>query len=353
MNEQDTLGYRTGADFWRDTAIKYGRDEAHIICGNYFSTQMVCKQPEDERQFCRETFAAMYGDAVKHADPAKLVYPYDFNTADERTEVSLYHNSSKQNTACAKAIDAAINASCYETNYYNFELAAMKVISEYGFERVNMVLAKNIHDYDGRFSAANKQWAQGYDVTSKAFDYAIMNAHPILIDSFVNHTKKLYAELDAERHALPGLPESGTLVNGYEIVRSIQFDSDRGFAIGLNPHAGNEFVCWQFTAEDGARDFYWGRYTDSFADAAQSYTARVIYHMDNTDAREVRHDHIKPSREYGIIPNHEPAEKAAEKPSVLKQIRKARSVPKPPPKPKEEQAQSIVTKTKKKNRPEL
>ncbi len=32
--------YKTGAEFWRDTAAKYGLEEADGICGRYLATQL-------------------------------------------------------------------------------------------------------------------------------------------------------------------------------------------------------------------------------------------------------------------------------------------------------------------------
>ncbi len=90
------------------------------------------KQTDEEKQFCRELFAAMHEDVARRADPAKLVYPYSFEKADERLETSYYHASHERNTACAKAIDAGISASRYEANYYNLELAAMAVVQGLG-----------------------------------------------------------------------------------------------------------------------------------------------------------------------------------------------------------------------------
>ena len=288
--ELDTPKYETGADFWRDAAASHGRDEALGICGRYLGTQLGSEQPKDEHEFCRELFAAMYEDAAMATDPAKLVYPYEFQKANERIEQSYFRESRLMNNACAKAIDDAINGSCYKRDFYNLDIAAMKAVYDYGFERVNMVLARNIQsrDYDGRFSDANKAWSKGYAVPAKAFDDAILNAHPILIDSFTHHARKLYEELDAERFALPGRPESGHLVNGYEILRSVEFDNRRGFAIGLNPDAVSQFATWQFTTENGKRDFYWGNYSSEFVDAAFNYTARVIAHMYGERAKEVR-----------------------------------------------------------------
>ncbi|MCL2409396.1 MAG: hypothetical protein FWC96_07260 [Oscillospiraceae bacterium] len=128
-------------------------------------------------------------------------------------------------------------------------------------------------------------------------------------------------------------------MNGYEIVRAIQFDNDRGFAIGLNPHAVNQFVTWQFTTENGARDFYWGNYCDELSDAAQNYTARIISYMDDYDVKEVRREAVVVSnRTAGITPDMNEVKQTLntpeKKPSTLKQIRDARSAPKPPRKEK-------------------
>lgn len=64
-------------------------------------------------------------------------------------------------------------------------------------------------------------------------------------------------------------------VHGYEIKRSVLFDNDRGFAFAENPNAPQPFVTWQFTEENGKRDYYWGHYTDNADTAAKDYEARV------------------------------------------------------------------------------
>lgn len=64
-------------------------------------------------------------------------------------------------------------------------------------------------------------------------------------------------------------------VHGYEIKRSILFDNDRGFALAENPNAPQPFVTWQFTEENGRRDYYWGHYTTNKAAATRDYENRV------------------------------------------------------------------------------
>jgi hypothetical protein len=279
---EQEIRYETGADFWRDTAITYGIDEALGICGRYLEMRMKMDIPDDEVTFCRELFGAMYEVSASRTDPTKLVYPYDFKKADERMESADYRESRDFNNQCAEAIDAAIHDSCYEPNFYNLRLAAMRVVSDYGFERVNMVLASYIqrNRYDGRYSNVNKKWAGDFDIPESAFKNSILNAHATLIEDFTKYVRQYYEELGAERFALPGREESGAAVQGYEITRAITFDNERGFAIGHNPDAVSPYVCWQITVENGARDFYWGTYSDDEKGAADNFIARVIKHMD-------------------------------------------------------------------------
>ena len=323
----DQKGYKTGADFWRDTVVRHGIEEAFGICGRYLGTQLQMELPDDEKQFCRELFTAMFEASADRTDPAKLVYPYPIEKAKERMETSYYHDSRKRNAECARAIDDAIHASCYKPNYYNLEVAAMKIIHDFGFTRVNLMLARQIQraDWDGRYSRANKEWAKGFTLEENAFNNTGLNAHPILIDDFVKYTRKLYADLGAEHFALPGRPESGEFIHGYEIIRAVTFDDQRGFAIGLNPEAVSQFVAWQFTVENGARDYYWGAYTDELQDAADNYLARVIVHLSDGDVKEVQRPFVAVKA---------PEFEREEKPSVLKQIREAKQAPKPPRKEK-------------------
>ncbi|MGI6174974.1 MAG: hypothetical protein ACOYJC_02190 [Christensenellales bacterium] len=64
-------------------------------------------------------------------------------------------------------------------------------------------------------------------------------------------------------------------VQNYEIKRFILFENDRGFALGENPKAVQPFATWQFTEENGKRDYYWGHYTTNSAAATRDYENRV------------------------------------------------------------------------------
>jgi hypothetical protein len=354
--------YDDGAHFWRDTAAAHGLEEAFGICGRYLKAQLKTED-DGERRFCREMFAAMYEVSAGTADPAKIVYPYSFEKSNEREETAHYHDSRTANGECAAIIDAAIQQSCYVRDHYNLDVAVMAAVSDCGFERVKAVIAHYIqdHEYDGRYSRANKDWASSLELPGDAFRRAL-NAHPILIDGFADHFRKLYAEVNAPAYALPGRPEAGTAVHGYEITRSVFFNDQRGFAIGFNKDAVSPFVCWQFTAENNKREFYWGHYTNYQVDAQSNYLARVAVHMDG-GVREILNllaaAEMSAEQNYNAIDGavnneknrldltdgqtHEdistlaPATLPGEKPSVMKQIREAKAAPKQPRKQKSNQ----------------
>lgn len=373
MTNESTGNPISGAEFFRNTAISYGMDEALVIGGHYLQTQLGRELPEGEKRFCNELFAAMHETTAQCANPSKLVYPYEFEKANDRMETSHYHKSRELGSECASAIDKAINDSCYKTNFYNLDLAAMKVIHDFGFTRVNEVLAHNLqkHEYDGRYSSSNKSWAKDFTLPENTYQYAYLKAHPILIEDFTKYVRKLYEEVSAERFVLPGKDEAGEKVQGYETQRSIQFDNDRGFALAHNPEAASPYVCWQFTAENGQREFYWGTYTDEFQSAAQNYTARVLVHMSNEGTKEIdnylRTTELSTEQNYNMIDGlrnnlayeksdltdgqtHEEIrelapEQLAEadaKPSVLEQLREAKQ----PFRPVKEQDASPVKKDK-------
>ncbi len=70
--------------------------------------------------------------------------------------------------------------------------------------------------------------------------------------------------------------EKKDVVHGYEVKRAIIFENDRGFVLAENPEAVQPFVTWQFTEdENGARDYYWGHYTQSRDAAVRDYEGRV------------------------------------------------------------------------------
>ena len=186
-------GYNTGADMWRDNVLNYGVDEAIVICNRYMYMQLKSEISDSEKEFCRELFTAMYEATTGKTDADKSVYSYNFQEANERGEVSVYHESRQRNMECAKNIDDVIRASCYKTNFYHLEIAAMIAVQGYGFARVNRVLAFNLQKRpnDGRYSSANKRWVQTFTVPEQAFSGSYLDSHACLVDGFTDYIREL------------------------------------------------------------------------------------------------------------------------------------------------------------------
>jgi hypothetical protein len=244
---------------------------------HYIDMILVREHTKDEASQCRELFAQAYEATAHKPDSQRIVYPYSFAEARERSECSYYHASRNINQECVRAIDAAACLSCYTTHHYNLGIVAMKVLLTYGFNRVCAALAYHIqtHSWDGRLSNTNKEWANGIRVPDKAFEYANLNSHAILIDSLAEHVRKLYADLDADRFALAGHACSGEEVIGYAITHSIMVDDNQGYAIGHNPSAVSPWVCWQFYIRDDGKSYNWGIYGDE-QNAIDGFNARVF-----------------------------------------------------------------------------
>ena len=283
MNDNHFTNFKNGALMWHDAASSHGIDEAMTICGSYLKHNLGREISSDEQQFCRELFGAIYEATADRVDPSKLVYPYDFKTADDRMEVSCYHTSRKLNVECAHGINLLIGESYYKSNHYNLELAAMNAIHDYGFSRVCLVLAFNYQfkSNEGRFSQTNRKWADGFIVFGQAFDNTWLHSHPTLINSFCDYVRELYQNLDAERFELPGNKEHGEFVKGYEILQAITTSDDdkgfsAGFAIGHNPEAVSPWACWQFAIRDGKRHYNWGIYGEDRQTAIDAYNARIF-----------------------------------------------------------------------------
>ena len=238
----------------------------------------------------------------------KKVYPYPADYARQNGELALYRESGRLNRECAKAINDAIQTNNYALYRYDLKAAVQTVVDEYGFERMNWVLANTLwhYDYDGRFSRDNKEWAKGFAIPSAEYNDFLITTHPAVLDGFIDQARMAVLKIEKE-DALPG-PTIPDIVHGYTVLQYVVFDNDRGFALAHNPNAPQPFVTWQLTEEQGKRDYYWGRYTVSEGKAREDYAVRI------SDYRSSFH-----------VEERVPAKR-----SVLGQLKAARDVPHAP-----------------------
>ena len=126
------------------------------------------------------------------------LYPYSAKEARERNELSLWRESHCANIACREAIEDAIRQ-----NFDGMHLdkdCITPVLDEYGYKRTAWVLANTLHElkWDGRFSPANKQWAERrYILQDERHNAAItVRSHPAVLDGFVSLYRKAVQALN-------------------------------------------------------------------------------------------------------------------------------------------------------------
>lgn len=138
------------------------------------------------------------------------VYRHSAAYAVEHGELEAYKMSRVAGVACRDAIEKAV-AKHYRDNCLN-KAGAREVIDEFGKERVMTVLAITIRDklYDGRFSSANKAWAQAFPIEpdidswggNRNLTLVVRQTHPGLLNLFCDQAKAYESEKVSVREKL-------------------------------------------------------------------------------------------------------------------------------------------------------
>ena len=126
------------------------------------------------------------------------LYPYSAKEARERNELSLWRESHRANIACREAIEDAIRRS-FDGMHLDKDCIT-PVLDEYGYKRTAWVLANTLHElkWDGRFSTANKQWAERRNIPQDERHNAAITvrSHPAVLDGFVSFYRKAVQALN-------------------------------------------------------------------------------------------------------------------------------------------------------------
>lgn len=124
--------------------------------------------------------------------------------ARENGESALFRVSHNANVACKEAMEDAISDH-YNNNCLNTSEVFTQMMDRFGEERMKYVLAATVqvHDWDGRYSSANKTWAKTIPIVdgntawgNRNTDFTLNKAHPVLIDAFITRVRK---ELEKEK----------------------------------------------------------------------------------------------------------------------------------------------------------
>ena len=130
----------------------------------------------------------------------KPLYPYSLEEALRNDERGLWRESYKENCDCARTIEKAISK-----NYDGARLndCIGPVIEQYGFNRVNWVLANTVqhHREDGRFSEDNKRWARSFRIPNDDVRWHFsVESHPGLTNLVINEARRAWQELGLFDH---------------------------------------------------------------------------------------------------------------------------------------------------------
>ena len=142
------------------------------------------------------------------ANDFPYVYPYSSEEAKRLNRLPMWRESHKANIACKKAIEQAVRR--------DYDGAGLKpdcagsVIAEYGYKRVNWVLANTVQQTsDGQFSSDNKTWAKQTfippDKNDRNREFAV-NGQPDILDGFISQYRAAYQALGLfdRTHCEPG-----------------------------------------------------------------------------------------------------------------------------------------------------
>ena len=170
--------------------------EFEQIEGDHMDTIRDCIESRADRNIEK------YAEALRNLP----VYIFSASFAKGHGELEEYRASFRANVDCKNAIEEAI-ANHYSDNRLDGS-CVQEVVDRFGAERVSFVLANTIQhkDWDGRISPENKEWAKAEPVPNdfdawhnkKTLEYSCNQAHPGLINLFVNRFRK-EQELAAEK----------------------------------------------------------------------------------------------------------------------------------------------------------
>lgn len=124
------------------------------------------------------------------------LYTSSQEEAKKYDEVDLWRESYKENVRCARAIEEAIRDNFDDKTLR--QNCAESIIEEFGFARVNFVLANTLREknWDIRFSEDNFQWAKSIYVPREDTSWMFaVESLPAVVNGFCDQVRKAWQEL--------------------------------------------------------------------------------------------------------------------------------------------------------------
>lgn len=218
-------------------------------------------------------------NSEKEEEMKKPVYLQSFKYADEHNEVQEFRESHKISELCKKELDEAIRNN-FDGMHLNadFENA---LIDKYGVERVAYIVATTIneHEYDGRYSRANKEWAKTIPMSDSESERSscCLNIHPAILDGFTDRIRNKLKE--EENRKLAQDKYLHFTARGDKVLSIVKDRDDRNIAIVQREKLGDFVVAAGYDTTDGT----WkaGRYDFATVESAEQYRTEK-YGFENT-----------------------------------------------------------------------
>ncbi len=205
----------------------------------------------------------------RFSETRKPIYLQTAQYAFDHNEIEEYRASHKASGECKKVISDAIR-----TNFDGMNLKSGfedSLIEKYGMERVAYIVATTIneHDYDGRYSQTNKEWAKTIPISESEDEReaCCLNVHPAVLDGFADMIRKKIKEEENKKMA-----EDKYLhftVRGDKVLSMTKDRDDRNIAIVQREKMGDFVVAAGYSVTDGT--WAQGKYDFKTLEAAEKY----------------------------------------------------------------------------------
>lgn len=199
------------------------------------------------------------------------LYRRSLEYARQTKQISLWRASHQANIACKEAIEESIRQGF--DGMHLKEGCVQGVLEEYGFKRVNWVLANTVREklWDGRFSQSNKEWARGQKVPPDPDHNGdfVVESHPAVLDGFLREVRAEFQKMNLfdARHCCPDLPDAQDfagkvlVVSPYSLLERYWSQENQLWyahdGLGCNPYATGEFI--RSTCLGDGEETFWHR----------------------------------------------------------------------------------------------
>lgn len=228
------------------------------------------------QSYCMENHSIIYNK--------KPVYLETAAYAQAHYELEKYHDSRNISLRCKSAISKGIS-----NNFDGMRLNSGfedEIIKEYGMERVAYLLATTIkeNETDGRFSRANKDWANTIPISESEDERRIccLNVHHAVLDGFTNLIRNKIKE--EENTKLAQDKYLHFTARGDKVLSIVKDRDDRNIAIIQREKMGDYVVAAGYNTTDGT--WAQGKYDLKTLEAAEQYRTEKYGFENMSDTTE-------------------------------------------------------------------